>query len=77
MKTLHVPAEARKWVYRVALALIPIAVAYGWLQDEMAPLWVALIAAILAPGLALANITPDPTAEQYWAGLDTEDTPQA
>jgi len=73
----HIPAEARKWVYRVALALIPIAVAYGWLQDEMAPLWVALLAAILSPGLALMNITPDYTAEDYWEGVGVDDTPEA
>lgn len=77
MRVPHVPAEARKWVYRVALALIPIAVAYGWLQDEMAPLWVALLAAILSPGLALMNITPDYTAEDYWEGVGVDDTPEA
>jgi len=73
----HIPAETRKWVYRVTLALIPIAVAYGWLQDEMAPLWVALLAAILSPGLALMNITPDYTAEDYWEGVGVDDTPEA
>jgi len=73
----RVPANTRKWIYGISLAGIPLLVAYGILDESLAPLWVALVGAIIAPALAIANVTPDPTAEQYWAGLDTEDTPQA
>jgi len=69
----HIPANVRKWIYTVCLALIPLAVAYGWLEDEMAPLWVALLAAILSPGLALMNMKADPTAEDYWSGVDDDE----
>ena len=66
----HIPAHIRKWIYGITLAGIPLLVVYGIVDESAAPLWVALVGAILAPGLALANITPDPTAEEYWAGVD-------
>lgn len=52
------PLWARKWLYGVAVALIPLLVAYGLMSTNEAPLWLALIAAVLggAPNLvALAN----------------------
>lgn len=52
---------ARKWVYGISLAIVPLLVAYGIIREETAPLWVSLVSAVLVPSLALAN-TPAATA---------------
>lgn len=50
--------EARKWIYSILLAVVPLLVLYGVIDESAAPLWVALIGAIVAPTLALSNLTP-------------------
>lgn len=45
----------RRWVYGVALAVVPLLTAYGLISETMAPLWISLVSAVLVPGLALAN----------------------
>ena len=54
-------ARGRAWLYSVALAVIALLVGYQVLGAEQAPLWVALVTALLAvaPVTALRNITPD------------------
>ena len=51
--------DGRKWIYGVCLAAVPLLVAYGAIEKDDAPLWIALIGAVVAPVLALANLTPD------------------
>ena len=51
--------EGRKWLYRIALTVVPLLVAYGVLEESAAPLWVALVGSLLAPSLALTHLTPD------------------
>lgn len=53
--------EGRKYTYIVCMALIPLLVGYGIIDESAAPLWVALVGAIVAPSLALANLTPYPS----------------
>ena len=54
--------EGRKYIYIVSLAVIPLLVAYGVIDEEVAPLWVALAGAIVAPVVALTHLTPkEPT----------------
>lgn len=55
-------AKGRAWLYGVALATIALLVGYQVLGAEQAPLWVALVTALLAvaPVTALRNLTPDP-----------------
>lgn len=48
----------RKRIYQVALAGVPLLVAYGYLEQAKAPLVIALAGAILAPSMALANLPP-------------------
>jgi len=74
----HISADVRRWIYGIALAAVPLFVALGILEDEIAPLIIALIGAVIAPGLALANMTPDAVledyeteAEEHWA-IDAE-----
>ncbi|MSS45920.1 hypothetical protein FYJ43_07690 [Cutibacterium sp. WCA-380-WT-3A] len=49
----------RRWLYGVATAAIPLLIAVGAISDEQAPLWVALIGAVLVPGVALSATVPD------------------
>jgi hypothetical protein len=51
--------EGRKWLYGIALTVVPLLVAYGVIAEDAAPLWVALVGSLLAPALALSHLTPD------------------
>jgi hypothetical protein len=58
-----VNANQRSALYAVAAAVLPILVSYGLLSDEKAPLFLALVGAVLAaipPVVAFRNVTPDP-----------------
>lgn len=45
----------RAWAYSVVIAIIAILGGYGVITDTLAPLWVALAAALLGQGSALAH----------------------
>jgi hypothetical protein len=62
---MHLSAETRRWIYAIALAVVPLLVAYGVLEESAAPLWIALIGAVVAPALALNNITPDAPGDEW------------
>ncbi len=69
-------AATRTWIYSVAVAAVPLLVGYGLVSADTAPLWLALIAAVLAAGpplLAIRNVTPDPAP----AGPDEDDEEDA
>ena len=53
-----VSREGRKWLYTVSIAVIPLLVFYGTISEEAAPLWIALLGSVLAPVMALRNLTP-------------------
>jgi hypothetical protein len=50
--------EGRKWLYGIALTVVPLLVAYGVVTEEAAPLWIALLGSFLAPTLALTHLSP-------------------
>lgn len=52
--------DGRKWIYGVCLAAVPLLVVYGVIDESAAPLWVAVIGAIVAPTLALTHLSPYP-----------------
>lgn len=54
MKRLTSPA-ARTYLYGIALAALPLLVYFGIVTEDDAPLWAALVGAILVPGVAFAN----------------------
>lgn len=58
----------RAWAYSVVIAIIAILGGYGVITDTLAPLWVALAAALLGQGAALAH-TP-----KRVAGDDSSDS---
>jgi len=45
----------RKWLYGIAVVVMPLLITYGVLSAEQAPLWLAIVGAVLVPGLAFAN----------------------
>ena len=45
----------RAWAYSVVIAIIAILGGYGLITDTIAPLWVALAAALLGQGTAIAH----------------------
>lgn len=45
------PRTARMYLYGIAIAFVPLAVYFGWIEPEAAPIILPLIVAIL-------NITP-------------------
>lgn len=51
--------KTRAYIYGIALAVAPLAIAYGWISEDTAPLWVALLGSILVPTLALGNLKDD------------------
>lgn len=55
IETLLSP-KARRYLYGIALCVMPLLVFYGILAEAAAPLWVALAGAVLVPTLALANV---------------------
>lgn len=48
--------EVRRWLYRVALAVIALCVCYGVLTGNEAALWGALAAALVSLPVASANV---------------------
>jgi len=55
-------AERRGWLYKVAVAAVPLFVAIGTVTGDLAQLILNVIAALLgvgAGGMALTNLTPD------------------
>lgn len=68
--------RGRRWIHGIALAVLPLLVAYGIISEENMTLYAALIGAILVPSIALndANKTERViTAEKqdsYEIGLD-------
>lgn len=50
-----IPEHVRAYIYRVLVALQPIATVYGIVDDQTGALWLGLAAAILGLGLATAN----------------------
>lgn len=55
-------AERRAWLYKVAVAAVPLCVAVGIVTGDIAQLVLNVIAAVLgvgAGGMALSNVTPD------------------
>jgi hypothetical protein len=52
---INLSESTRGWIYRILLALQPLAVAYGFLTGDMAALWVNVGSAVLGLGLASAK----------------------
>lgn len=58
----HLTPAVRRWIYGVAIAALPLLIGFGTITEADAPLWAALVGAILVPGLAVANVEKAPDA---------------
>lgn len=47
--------NVRAWLYRVALVVMPLLVAYGLLDGSKVTLWAALVGSVLVPGVAAVH----------------------
>jgi lysylphosphatidylglycerol synthetase-like protein (DUF2156 family) len=56
MRTWLENPDNRAWVYNVALAAVPVLVAYGLVSEVEAAVWLGLISAVLGLGLARKNV---------------------
>lgn len=55
-------AERRAWLYKVAVAAVPLCISVGLVTGDMAQLILNVLAAVLgvsATGMALTRVTPD------------------
>jgi hypothetical protein len=67
--------QVRKYLYGVAMAAMALLVALDTIPGSQAPLWLAVVAAVLglaAPATALANLTPAPSDIADSAELEIE-----
>jgi len=70
--------KGRKYLYRIALALIGLAAAYGLIDGETTQLWIALVAGALGLVVADGNATnagvePTETVEETEIVVDYDD----
>lgn len=47
--------RTRAWIYGVLTAVNPLLISYGILDEQVAPLWIGLVGAVLGTGLAKLN----------------------
>lgn len=47
-----IPRQVRRWLYQVATAAVPLLVTYGIIDQQTAPLWIALAASVTATATA-------------------------
>lgn len=50
----------RAWIYRVLLAVVPILVFYGAIDESQVAVWLGLASSVLGFGLASANTSTKP-----------------
>ena len=54
MPTDTIPPHVRSWLYGIATCVGPLLIAYGVIDDQTWPIWLALVGAFLGTGTALA-----------------------
>lgn len=59
---MHLSEPTRAWIYRVLVASVPLAIAYGAITEATAALWLALAQAVLGLGLAARNTSTKASA---------------
>lgn len=70
-------ATRRRQVYQVAVALVPLLIAAGFLTPDLAQMALNVVAAVLGVGagtLALTNVTPD---NVFKIAVEVEDEEEA
>jgi hypothetical protein len=52
--------QVRGWIYRVAVAAVPLLTAYGVINEAQGALWVGALASVFGFGLASYNTSIHP-----------------
>lgn len=55
-----IPPRGRQWLYGIAAAAAPLAIAYGYVTEQQAPLWLNLVGSVLFI-MALGNTPVRPS----------------
>jgi hypothetical protein len=75
--TSFLPRRTRLYLYSLAIAIVPLLLAYDAIEPDTAPLWLGLAATFLgiaAPATALANLNDDPNAAHWEDDLDATES---
>ena len=59
--------KTRRWIYGIAIAAVPLLVAYGVIAESDAALWIGLAGAVLGTGVPALAAANTPTDEQTLA----------
>ena len=59
----NLPAVWRRYIYGVGVALVPLSVTFGWLDDNRAAAILGVLYAVFMGGMALANV-PKPSGDE-------------
>ncbi len=63
----NLPAVWRRYIYGVGVALVPLSVTFGWLDDNRAAAILGVLYAVFMGGMALRNVA-DPQASETEEG---------
>lgn len=58
--------QTRAWIYRILTAAVPLLITYGVVDEQAAPLWIALGGAVLGTGLASLNTSTKADDSNDW-----------
>ena len=57
---MNLSEQTRAWIYRIEVAVVPLLIAHGIVNESTAALWVSLISAVFGLGLAVRNTSIKP-----------------
>ena len=58
------PSERKRaYAYRIGVAVVPLLVAYGAINERDAALWLGLLGAVLGLGMAAMNTSTEPETD--------------
>ena len=57
---MNLSEQARGYIYRIEVAVVPLLIAHGIVNESTAALWMSLIGAVFGFGLAVRNTSTAP-----------------
>jgi hypothetical protein len=57
---MNLSESTRAYIYRIEVAVVPVLIAHGIVNESTAALWVSLIGAVFGLGLAVRNTSTKP-----------------
>jgi len=56
---MNLSEQARGYIYRIEVAVVPLLIAHGIVNESTAALWVSLVGAVFGLGLAALNTSTE------------------